>query len=75
MTVTIELVDPEGQLLAEIADRRLTRDDVAATYALALGAREGVVDWSKINHAIIERWSMSALRYVKEKAWRLRRAA
>lgn len=68
--VRVELADPEGTLLREIADSHLTRDDVALTYAMAMRGGEEV-DWSKVNHAILDRWSMAALRYVKTEAWKL----
>ncbi len=64
------LVDPQGQLLRDIADKRMTRDDIILTYALALRTM-GEVDWPKVNHAIIDRWSIAALRYIKDGAWRL----
>ena len=66
----VALVDPQGQLMQEIADPRMTRDDVAQTYALALLDMESV-DWPAVNRAIIERWSPSALGYVKDRAWEL----
>ena len=65
----IEMVDPQGQLLREVADPRMKRDDVALTYAFAL-RQPGEVDWAKVNHAIIDRWSLSALKYIKEQAWK-----
>lgn len=66
----VSMVDPEGQLLREIADKRMTRDDVKLTYAFAIRQADEV-DFAKVNAAIIDRWSMAALRYVKEGAWRL----
>ena len=67
-TVTrIELADPQGQLLEEIADPRMKRRDVAMTYRLAL--RSHGVDWPRVNAAIIERWSMRALSQIKAFAW------
>lgn len=71
----VELVNPQATILAEIADRRLTRDDVAMTYAFCIrqsgpwGSDE--IDYAVINEAIMERWSLSALKYIKEKAWRI----
>lgn len=70
----VEMIDPQGQILREIADKRMTRDDVALTYAFAIRqsvARQSArVDWTLVNHAIIERWSLSALKYIKTAAWR-----
>jgi hypothetical protein len=65
------LMDPERCLLDEIADKRMTRDDVAVTYAFALRGDHEQVDWAKVNLAIIERWSLNALRYIKREAWAL----
>lgn len=66
----VELVNPERQLLDEIADPRLKRADVALTYALAMRSVADI-HWQRVNEAIIERWSMSALCWIKERAWRL----
>ena len=64
----IELSDPTGTMLQEIADTRCKRKTVAKTYALALrGSVEP--DWGAVNRAIIERWSVSALEWIKTQAW------
>jgi hypothetical protein len=72
--MVVEMIDPQRQLLDEIADTRMTRDDVALTYAFAIRqsvARQSArVDWTAVNHAIVERWSLSALKYIKRSAWR-----
>jgi len=67
-----QLMDCERTLLAEIADKRMKRNDIAMTYAMALGSDEQI-DWARVNHAIIDRWSTSALVYIKERAWKLAR--
>ena len=74
--VRVEMLDPQGTIMEEIADKRLTRDDVADTYAWCLRASfdpESVytISWPTINKAILERWSNSALEYIKTKAWRI----
>lgn len=67
----LELLDPEGTLLCEVADHRMKRADVALTYAMALvHSQRGSIDWPKVNHAIIDRWSLSALKWIKERAWK-----
>ena len=76
----VELVDPKGTLMDEIADKRLKRDDVAMTYAFALrqiGAPNGMTndDFAEVNRAIMDRWSIAALRYIKDKAWRIARGS
>ncbi|HVH80111.1 MAG TPA: hypothetical protein VM782_12020 [Stellaceae bacterium] len=68
----IELADPEGQLLAEIADPQMKRRDVAMTYRLAL--RSEGVNWPRVNAAIIGRWSMRSLSQIKDFAWGNERA-
>jgi hypothetical protein len=68
---TVAMVDVERTILEEIADRRLTRDDVAATYAFGLRDEMTTVDWQKVNHAILDRWSLNALTYIKKRAWGL----
>lgn len=68
----VTMVDPEGQILREIADKRMTRDDVKLTYAFAL-YQQNEVDFAKVNRAIMDRWSIAALRYIKDGAWRLAR--
>lgn len=69
----IELADPEAQLLTEIADVTMKRRDVAMTYRLAIRAcrapSDVTVDWHKVNLAIIERWSMAGLTWIKRFAW------
>lgn len=66
--IRIELADPQGQLLEEIANPKMRRRDVALTYRLALRNADRV-DWRKVNEAIISRWSVSALAWIKEFAW------
>ncbi len=69
MTVVVEMVDPQRIVLIEIADRRMTRDDIALTYAYCL--RQGETDRiAEINQAILARWSMAALKYIKTEAWK-----
>ena len=55
--------------VAKIAHPAHKRDDVALWYEQSLRERWNV-DYKEINHAIIQRWSIAALRYVKDKAWR-----
>lgn len=62
------LADPQGQLLEEIADPKMTRRQVALTYRLAT-LEPGAVDWPVVNRAIVARWSVSALDWIKKTAW------
>jgi hypothetical protein len=63
----MELCCCEQVILGEIASRAMKRRDIAQTYALAMRSREQV-DWAKVNGAIIERWSMAGLQWIKEQA-------
>jgi hypothetical protein len=69
LSIRIELTNPDGQLMAEIADPKMTRRDVALTYGLALRGDRDRVDWPKINLLIIDRWSRSGLEWIKAFAW------
>ena len=70
----LELTTPTNTLLMEISLPEMKRTDISKTYALAL--RTSVkTDWSKVNHAIIERWSFSGLEYIKKIAWKLVKCA
>ena len=65
----IEMVDPEKLILEEIADPKITRNSVALTYAFCLRQGWGTAIGREVNRAIIDRWSLSALDYIKKRAW------
>jgi hypothetical protein len=67
MSIRFELADCTGTLLREIAEPSSKRRDIAKTYALALRSSEAT-DWKAVNAAIIARWSVSALNWIKEQA-------
>jgi hypothetical protein len=69
----IALRNCEETLISEIADKAMTRHSVAITYALAIqsGDNRNLINWHRVNTAIIERWSRSGLEYIKRRAWRL----
>ena len=50
-----------------------TRDEVVPDYAELLGNMEAAIeiDWPSVNRAIIEKWSVAGLRYIKTRAWAL----
>ena len=59
----------------EVIASATQRDDVVPNYAQWImeeddGYRQ---DWYAINKAIIDKWSKSALSYIKERAWKLHR--
>jgi len=62
-----ELCRTTDNLLREIGDKQFKRRDVAQTYRLAMQSSDET-DWKRVNLAIIERWSMSALIWIKEQA-------
>ncbi len=63
-----ELINCEATILEEIR-AGAKRKDVAQTYALALRSSERImIDWTRVNRAIMERWSVSALNWIKNKA-------
>jgi hypothetical protein len=58
-------------ILLEIFSKEFKQKDIARSYALAIKSEsEGrTVDWTKINGAILSRWSMSGLERIKKLAW------
>lgn len=49
-----------------------TRDEFAEEYASLLQYEPPEWDgWKAVNEAILRRWSPNALRYIKEKAWKV----
>lgn len=67
----VELMFCEETILEEIANKEVTRDNVAVTYAFCIDSSE-IIDIAKINKAIVKRWRRSALEYIKNKAWKLK---
>ena len=66
----VELMDTTGTLLRETQMTEITRDIIALTYAMALCSSDKT-DWRTVNLAIIDKWSISALEYIKTRAWKL----
>ena len=64
----IEMCNCQSIILAEIADPKMKRNDVSQTYAWCLRSSEPI-DYAKINAAILARWSLHALQWIKERAW------
>lgn len=60
----------EAIILQEIGDKDFTRDNIASRYAFCI-ASCGEADFEKINRTIVDRWSKSALEYIKKKAWKI----
>lgn len=71
-SIRFVLCNCEETILSEIAAKGSTRRDVALTYRMALCSpeRRSSIDWAKVNGAIIDRWSPSALQWIKREAWK-----
>ena len=65
----IELACCTSTILAEIKNKKSTRDTVAQIIKLALSSDE-TTDWSAVNKAITDRWSQSAREYIFNQAWK-----
>ena len=63
----IELACCTETLLNEIA-QGATRNAVAQTYRLAMQSSTPT-DWPRVNRAILSRWSVSGLNWIKKRAW------
>ena len=70
------MTDHTATLLAAIAAAK-KRDDVVPAYAAGIASFQrshitrDATDWSRVNRAIIERWSDAAISYIKDKAWKV----
>jgi hypothetical protein len=62
--------DYTAEILAEVA-RAKTRDGVVAVYAQAIASWRDSTDWSRVNEAIMTRWSKAGLAYIKAQAWKV----
>lgn len=67
----IVLADPEAYILEEIASPAMRRLDIARTYRLILASGDlERVNWRAVNTAIVSRWSMATLEWIKDWAWK-----
>lgn len=67
MKITLETFNAEATLLHQIAEPGARRLDVAKTYAMAVRS-PAATDWAAVNRAIIARWSVHALQFIKRAA-------
>ncbi|MCC7340723.1 MAG: hypothetical protein IT170_06530 [Bryobacterales bacterium] len=68
----IELTNPVGHIMREIADPRFKQRDVALTYAIIMRQMGHGADYAAINAAIMQRWKgRTALNRIKEAAWKI----
>ena len=61
--------DYTGILISKINNRKLRRKDIATVYRKAI-LSSGSFDFRKVNLLIIERWSFSGLKFIKDLAWK-----
>lgn len=66
-TGRMELAACTDTLLHEITSGA-PRRAVAQTYRLAMQSSQPT-DWPRVNAAILERWSVSGLTWIKQQAW------
>ena len=66
--IKTELMSTTQILLDEIANKSFKKKDISQTYLLAMNSTDET-DWAKVNKAIIDRWSLSVLKDIKEWAW------
>lgn len=72
MRLTIEMHDPQKQLLDEITWKGITQRSVAITYAFLIAKEDRATDWAAINAAIRNKWKgKTALERIKKRAWKI----
>jgi len=60
----------ESVLRDDVLDHRCTRRHVAQSYALVMRSVHDA-DWPSINAAILDRYSLSGLEFIKREAWKI----
>lgn len=61
---------PDWYSWENIISTAKTRDEAASLYAY-VRKHEPETNWTAINTAIINRWSLSGLEYIKKLAWKM----
>ena len=70
--MSIDFAELENRIMATIENRKMTRREVAEVYALGVRLRAyNILDWRRVNTAIVERWSVSGLTWIKREAWKM----
>ena len=71
---TMELLCCEDTILNDIEHKECKRKYIALVYYLCMVSSENIdsenIDWKKVNKAIIKRWSLSGLKYIKTEAYK-----
>ncbi len=71
MGLTIEMGNPQGQILEELTWKGITQESIALTYAFIIAQEGKTANWTKINAAIRARWKgKTALERIKKLAWK-----
>jgi len=68
MDYVFEMLWCDEVLLQEIVNPDCKKSNVAKAYALALRS-SWPTDFKKVNKAIVDRWGLNGLQYIKEMAW------
>ena len=64
------MIKCEETLLKNISNKNKIKKDIAIAYYFALMSIDRIrINWRRINQAIVNRWSFSALKYIKYLAW------
>lgn len=71
-SVQINLICCTQCILQDVAAKQCTRKSISLTYAMAIKSQaQGTdnPDWRTINTAILGRWKMSGLEFIKKRAF------
>lgn len=69
---TMYLTACEMVILNELSHKEVTQKQIAQTYRLSIEAENGngeVINWKKVNEAIVARWGTKSLDRIKNLAW------
>ena len=58
-----------ASILEAVNTPKVTRRYIAGLYGIAIRYDFGQTDWKQVNEAIIARWSLSGLKWIKRLAW------
>lgn len=62
--------DDEWVLMKEIGDPKMPRKTFAVSYSIAR-ENEWLVDWERVNSAVVTRWGAAGLRWIQQEAEQL----
>ena len=61
------MIDHRNELIIEAINKSETREDAIRIYTDLIPMSS--VDWTTVNKIIVEKWSVSGLKYIKKHAW------